>query len=333
MSKENLLEKADAIEFLSQVLQGFKAALGPTLREYKYASSIADAMGLGLRHFNFAMINLNYDPERLFDELLVQKSFNHSLFAFLTKEWQLKTPVPSIHATSPTNHTTQSTTGELPLNESDIQHWHEHGYVIVKEVISKNQAAEVSQWLFECNGMSANIKESWYKGFGSIMQEIYQHPLLEHARKSKKARLAYEQLWGVTNLICSVDKVSINPPEFGGHYFQGPHLHLDVNFKHPSHFHTQGIVYLNDVAENQGALTVVPGFHHQFSNWLANFNGTQGPQEFNFKHMKTKSIAAEAGDLIIWHHWLPHGASPNRAKFPRLAQYMTMYAPEPMLIK
>ncbi|MGZ0787900.1 phytanoyl-CoA dioxygenase family protein [Pseudomonas saponiphila] len=36
-------------------------------------------------------------------------------------------------------------------------------------------------------------------------------------------------------------------------------------------------------------------------------------------------MAAKAGDLIIWHHALPHGASPNRGTLPRMVQYINFY--------
>jgi len=38
-------------------------------------------------------------------------------------------------------------------------------------------------------------------------------------------------------------------------------------------------------------------------------------------------IAAGAGDLVIWRQDLPHGASPNRAMRPRMAQYVNFYSP------
>jgi hypothetical protein len=28
--------------------------------------------------------------------------------------------------------------------------------------------------------------------------------------------------------------------------------------------------------------------------------------------------------MVIWHHLLPHGSSPNSASRPRVAQYITM---------
>ena len=44
--------------------------------------------------------------------------------------------------------------------------------------------------------------------------------------------------------------------------------------------------------------------------------------------MEATPIPAAAGDLIIWHQALPHGASPNRSDRPRLAHYVNMYSPE-----
>lgn len=37
------------------------------------------------------------------------------------------------------------------------------------------------------------------------------------------------------------------------------------------------------------------------------------------------TIPAGAGDLVIWRHDLPHGAGPDTAARPRLAQYVNMY--------
>ncbi len=37
------------------------------------------------------------------------------------------------------------------------------------------------------------------------------------------------------------------------------------------------------------------------------------------------SLDQGAGDLVIWHQALPHGASPNRANRPRVVQYINMF--------
>jgi ectoine hydroxylase-related dioxygenase (phytanoyl-CoA dioxygenase family) len=38
-----------------------------------------------------------------------------------------------------------------------------------------------------------------------------------------------------------------------------------------------------------------------------------------------RAIGGRAGDLVIWHQALPHGASPNRGTRPRLVQYVNMF--------
>ena len=39
-------------------------------------------------------------------------------------------------------------------------------------------------------------------------------------------------------------------------------------------------------------------------------------------------IAARAGDMVLWHAALPHGASANRGTRPRMVQYIAWYPPE-----
>jgi hypothetical protein len=326
--------RAEALAFLNQVFDSNKTGRPTTLREFAYISSIADSLGMGMRYFNLLVIEKKWDFEAIYDVFLTHKSFNQALFCRLMRSWYNPKDGGNIALAqiTPAQTTPEIEHIDMPLSEADLNHWHENGYVIVREVITRDQAKEVAQWLLEDNGMSAHHPESWYQKQGPIMLETFQHPLLDLARHSTKARRAFEQLWGTKNLVCSVDFVSINPPENGKYCFQGPDLHLDVNFHHPMHFNTQGIVYLNNIEEHQGALTLCPGFHNNFLNWYDGFSQDENPHEYDYHQHETRSIAADAGDLIIWHHWLPHGASPNRANFPRLAQYMTMYSPEPQLV-
>lgn len=69
-----------------------------------------------------------------------------------------------------------------------------------------------------------------------------------------------------------------------------------------------------------------PLFHLKMEQWLQQQNKTEFElQTQNWKEWPVKSIPAKAGDLVIWHHALPHGASPNTAKHPRMVQYINMY--------
>ena len=81
---------------------------------------------------------------------------------------------------------------------------------------------------------------------------------------------------------------------------------------------------LTDTAADQGALRVVPGFHHRLAaGWLESLSGGH-PHAVDLRH-EAMPIAAGAGDLVSWRQNLPLGASANTATVPRLAQYVTLY--------
>ena len=59
--------------------------------------------------------------------------------------------------------------------------------------------------------------------------------------------------------------------------------------------------------------------------WLAELPPGADPNGQDLYALGPRPIAGRAGDLIIWHHALPHGASPNRHHLPRLVQYIKLY--------
>jgi ectoine hydroxylase-related dioxygenase (phytanoyl-CoA dioxygenase family) len=100
-------------------------------------------------------------------------------------------------------------------------------------------------------------------------------------------------------------------------------MHWDTSLARPITFFTQGILYLTDTTADQGALRLVPGFHHRIDTWLDDLGDTD-PRMIDLE-ADARCIGAGAGDLIIWRCELPHGPAPNLADRPRLAQYINMY--------
>ena len=212
------------------------------------------------------------------------------------------------------------------LDKEDLEHWQKFGYVIVKNAVSLEGSAAAEQAIWQ--HIQANPKEpsTWYdKNDSQIMIELIQHPAFEKNRQNIRVHKAFSQIWKTSDLWCSADRCSLNPPEKSGYYFQGPDLHWDMDLSRPEAFATQGILYLTDTSKEQGALTLVPGFHHKLKDWLSNLKEGQDPQQQDLHALGSKPIAANAGDLIIWHHALPHGSSPNKAKRPRIVQYINYY--------
>ncbi|MCJ2187027.1 phytanoyl-CoA dioxygenase family protein [Novosphingobium beihaiensis] len=211
------------------------------------------------------------------------------------------------------------------LSSEDLAHWDEHGFIVVPGAISPDEAAAAERALWEALNASPRDPASWpCAETEGIWVNLYHHPAMEPARRSARAFKAFAQLWGTADLWPTIDRLGFNPPVTKWHGYRGGGIHWDVSLARPIPFGTQGILYLTDTAADQGALRVVPGFHRTIDSWLDG-EGREDPRSHDFT-AQARPIPAGAGDLVIWHHALPHDASPNRSQKPRLVQYLNMFS-------
>ncbi|WP_148716738.1 phytanoyl-CoA dioxygenase family protein [Chitinolyticbacter meiyuanensis] len=213
------------------------------------------------------------------------------------------------------------------LDGADLAHWHREGYVIVRGAVPATLCSQTVEAVMTQQAATLDQPDSWYRGERQgIMVQLFQHPALTAIRSLPRIHKAFAQLWGHADLWPSTDRVSFNPPERPDHPFQGPHLHWDVSLTQPIPFGTQGLIYLTNTSADQGAFTLVPGFHRRIDAWLDALPPIADPRVQDLQALGPRPIAAQAGDLIIWHQALPHGSSPNRATLPRFVHYLN-YAP------
>lgn len=212
------------------------------------------------------------------------------------------------------------------LSAVDLAHWDEHGYVILRNAVSP-EAAEIAEIaIYGFLGMDRNDPKSWYRESlsHSIWVPLLRHPALVANRRAPRIHKAHAQLWGREDLWVTIDQGGFNPPEHDNWRFPGPHLHWDATVAEPHCLQLQGILYLVDVAEDQGAFSCVPGFHRTLKEWLKSVPAGLSAHDHARRTLTMKPIAAKRGDMIIWHHLLPHGSSANRAQRPRVVQYMSL---------
>jgi hypothetical protein len=215
------------------------------------------------------------------------------------------------------------------LTDEDWVFWNQNGYLIIRNAVSKKHCDEAIQAICEFIKIDRYDENTWYDIHAErqgIMVQLFQHAALEQNRKSPQIKKAFEEIWNRADLWMNTDRAGFNPPQTSTFKFTGPFLHWDVSIHPPVRFGTQGILYLADTAANQGAFTLVPGFHHILEEWLNNLTPGTDPRSEDLYALGAKPIAANAGDFIIWHHALPHGSSPNTAELPRFVQYIN-YAP------
>lgn len=203
--------------------------------------------------------------------------------------------------------------------------WARDGVVVLPQAITRDEAAAIAAHLWRLKAATPDDRASWYgRGENGIMVQAFQHPTMEVPRRAARVHRAFAQLYGHADLLVSTDRLSFNPPVTDRYAFPGPNLHWDTSLAGDIPFETQAILYLTDTDAAQGALRVVPGFHHRLAEgWLKTL-GTRDPRTIDLTR-EAVPIAAAAGDLVIWRQDLPHGASANTADRPRLAQYVTMY--------
>ncbi|MGA7788312.1 MAG: phytanoyl-CoA dioxygenase family protein [Xanthobacteraceae bacterium] len=215
---------------------------------------------------------------------------------------------------------------EPALTASDLAFWKEHGYVVLRDAVAVATRDAAAMALWHHIGAAPDAPATWYRSSDhGIMVQYFQNPAFEAVRRSPRIHKAFAQLWGTADLWATTDRVGFNPPEREDFKFPGPHLHWDVSVKTPIPFGTGGILYLTDTPPEQGAFTLVPGFQNWGEDWLNRLPPGANPRQQDLYALGPRPIGGRAGDLVIWHQALPHGASPNRGTKPRLVQYVNMF--------
>lgn len=217
------------------------------------------------------------------------------------------------------------------LTTEDLAFWNQNGYIIVKNVISKEDCENTRNAIWEFLAKSIEDEQSWYTQHpeqSGMMVHFSDHPTLNANRNSPRIQKAYEQLYQSTAIYKTIDKVSFNPPITKNYSFKGSNLHWDVSLHLPIPYRLQGLIYLSDCTENEGAFHCVPGFHNEIEHWMKNLPENVNPREYALQTLKPIPVVGEAGDMVIWHQALPHCATANYGKTPRMVQYLTYFPNE-----
>ena len=212
------------------------------------------------------------------------------------------------------------------LTAEELAFWDENGYVVLHDAVDEADRDAAAAAVYEMLDARPDDSESWYRDkFGrTIWIPVLRHPAFVANRKAPRVVKAFAQLWGREDLWPLIDQGGFNPPEREGWRFPGPHIHWDMTLSPPHCFGVQGILYLTDTPADQGAFSCVPGFHLRLERWLRELPEGANPREAIRSYAEMTPVAGRAGDLVIWHHALPHGSSPNRGRLPRVVQYMTL---------
>ncbi|CDH20210.1 conserved hypothetical protein [Xenorhabdus bovienii str. kraussei Quebec] len=217
--------------------------------------------------------------------------------------------------------------------EQYLKSWDDNGYIVIESAVSREQTQKTVDAIFYFLEMDKNDPVNFYNtdirsrsGIDEMGRiPFYHHQTLWDNRQSQIIYSVYERIFGIKELLVSIDRVNMNPPVNDDWKYEG-FIHWDIDVsKRPLESKIQGLLSLTDDDGNSGGFQCVPGFHNVIYEWLS-----KQPEGYNSRFpdttgMKIVSIPLKAGDYVIFHGALPHGNKPNISDKPRLAQYFCCF--------
>jgi phytanoyl-CoA hydroxylase len=225
------------------------------------------------------------------------------------------------------------------LTEAQVQAYKEDGYVLVKGVLSKDEAASLRDACHQLAQRLASGPESdptWESaremsgmaGEATMLQARHdvQFDDAAFARLLLDERLAdaAADLIGSPNVQLHHTKMIIKPPENGSPF----PMHQDhAFFPHTRHTVLAAICHFDDAPEEKGCVRVVPGSHQQGPIEHV----TSGSPHLPFERYPLEASVpcpAEAGDVLFFNYLTVHGSGVNTSDEARTTLLVQMRDPE-----
>lgn len=226
------------------------------------------------------------------------------------------------------------------LSEEDWDFWIYNGYVVIKNAVSREQAAETARFLWEFEEKDPNDENTWYTPpraeiqmkelTGTGMVEVYNNQYLWNNRQTPKIYHAFVDIWGTEKLWVTIDRANLNFPIRPGYEYQG-FIHWDYDPEtRPQN--VQGVLALADQTdESMGGFQCIPELYRTYHTWKLSqpVDRDRFKPDISMFSDKIEKVLLEAGDLLIFNSTQPHGIRPNRSKDKvRIAQYISMMPAE-----
>lgn len=218
------------------------------------------------------------------------------------------------------------------------------GYLVIPGLVGEAEIAAARaaiRWFLELDPTFDGrwfydiIPYQWIQGLqrsGNFL-ELYQHQALWDIRQHPGVHQVFSELWGRRDLWVSLDRVNMKPPvaEAPDDSWRDPgFVHWDVDTDVlPLPFGVQGLVALTDAGPDHGGFHCAPGMHRRLEEWAAQQGADRDPRRPDEGAFEMLPVPLNAGDLLVWHHALPHGNGANCASDVRMVQYVSMAPAEP----
>lgn len=224
------------------------------------------------------------------------------------------------------------------LSEEDWTFWKHNGYIVIKQAVSKEQAAATAAFLWEFEEKNPDDPTTWYTAPRAEMKmkelentgmvEVYNHQQLWNNRQVQRIYDAFVDIWGTEKLWVSIDRANLNFPIRPGFEYKG-FIHWDYD-PDTNPVNVQGVLALADQTdENMGGFQCIPELFRNYHSWKLTQPEDRNHFMPDITGLELVKVPLEAGDLLIFNSLEPHGIRPNLSKDKvRIAQYISMMPAE-----
>ena len=214
----------------------------------------------------------------------------------------------------------------IKLTNDDFKTFEHDGYLVIPNVIPVNLCTAASEVVSHFLNIDLENPGSWYgKELGrNGIVPVHQHQAVWNTRQHPNVHALFAQILGTEKLWVRMDRLSFKPPSQHAvpEESANSYIHVDASPAKLQTLRLQGILYLTDTAENQGAFCCVPSLFREKS-LLNQKRGLVFSTDELAGH-DILNIPGKAGTMIIWNSLLPHSGAINTSDRPRMAQYISM---------
>ena len=244
---------------------------------------------------------------------------------------------PSTAKSSTVKLRTEATEASLRvLSMEDWNFWRHNGYIVIKNAVSKEQATQTANFLWEFEEKDPADPSTWYTQpraemqmkelAGTGMVEVYNHQHLWTNRQTQRVYDAFVDIWGTEKLWVTIDRANLNFPIRPGFEYKG-FIHWDYDPETKPQ-QVQGVLALADQTdENMGGFQCIPWLYRNYDTWKLTQPADRDRFQPDISGLEDKivKVPLEAGDLLIFNSAEPHGIRPNHSEDKvRIAQYISM---------
>jgi phytanoyl-CoA hydroxylase len=207
------------------------------------------------------------------------------------------------------------------LSQEQLAFFKENGYLLVKGMFSKAEAAAQRQEahdLIARLAAGANLEATWgsARGLSAAAQQTallhchnvqFYSGLLTRLITDERFTGAAADLIGSPNVQLHHNKLFIKPPEKGSPF----PMHQDAPyFPHDKHTMIAGVIHMDDAPLEKGCIRVVPGSHKLGMLEHVREGGWHLPFE-QYPIESSVPCPAEAGDVLFFSYLTIHGSGIN----------------------